>query len=158
MTTWRLAAALLVVTAGLFVIGVVVESGHEHDGSTEVAGSLPGVEGTAEREAAEHAEAAGDHDEDDERVLGVAAESPIAVTAAVVVSLALAVGLWLRQRRWLAGVVAVVAIVFAVFDIGEVAHQVRESAVGLIVLAAVVAAGHLAAGVLAGSRRRVIGR
>ena len=158
MTTWRLAAVLLVVTAGLFVIGVAIESGRGHDESSEVAGSLPGVEGSAEHEAAEHDEAAGEHDEDEELLLGVDVESPLAVTVAVVVSLALAIGLWLRQRRWLAGVVAVIAIVFAVFDIAEVVHQARESGGGLIVLAAVVAAGHLAAGGLAGGRLRPIGR
>jgi hypothetical protein len=157
MTTWRLAAVLLVVTAGLFAIGVAIESSGGHDESSEVTGSLPGVEGSAEHEAAEHAEAAGEHVEDDERLLGVDVESRLAVTVAAVVSLALAIGLWVRQRRWLAGVVAVVAIVFAVFDIAEVVHQARESGGGLIVLAAVVAAGHLAAGVLAGGHLRGIG-
>ena len=44
-----------------------------------------------------------------------------------ILALALAVALWLRQRRWLATVVAAVAIVFAVFDIAEVVHQVREA-------------------------------
>jgi len=158
MTTWRLAAVLLVIAAGLFVIGVAVETGGGHDESSEVAGSLPGVEGSAEHEAAEHAEAGSGHDDEGERLLGVDVESSLAVTVAVVVSLALAVGLWLRQRRRLAGVVAVVAVVFAVFDIAEVVHQARESGGGLIVLAAVVAAVHLAAGILAGGRLRPIGR
>jgi hypothetical protein len=105
------------------------------------------VEGSAEHEAAEHAATADGHDEDEERLPGVDVESPRAVTAAVVVSLALAVGLWLRQRRWLA--TGVVAVVFAVFDIAEVAHQARASGGGLIVLAAIAAAGHLAAGLIA---------
>ena len=154
MTTWRLAAVLLVVTAALFAIGVAVESASGHDEAGEVASSLPGVEGSAEHEAAERAEANGDHDEDDERVLGIDAESPLAVGVAVAVSIALAVALWWEQRRWVAAIVAVVALAFAVFDLGEVVHQAREAGGGLIVLAAVVAAGHLAAGSLAGGRRR----
>jgi Flp pilus assembly protein TadB len=158
MTTWRLAAVLLVIAAGLFVIGVAVESGRSHDESSEVAGSLPGVEGSNEHEAAERAKAAGEHADDNERLLGVDVESPLAVTVAVAVSLALAVGLWLWQRRWLAGVVAVVALLLAVFDVAEVGHQVRESGGGLVVLAAVIAARHLAAGLLAGAPRRVIGQ
>ena len=96
---------------------------------------MPGVEGSAEHEAAEHAETAGEHGEDEERLLGVDVESPFTVTIGVVVSLALAVGLWLRQRRWLAAAVAVVAVVFAAFDVAEVVHQVRESGGGLVVLA-----------------------
>jgi hypothetical protein len=158
MTTWRLAAVLLGVTAGLFVLGVALESGRGHDEAGEVAGSLPGVEGSNEHEAAERAKAAGEHADDDERLLRVDVESPLAVTVAVAVSLALAVGLWLWQRRLLAGVGAVVALLFAVFDVAEVGHQVRESGGGLVVLAAVVAAGHLAAGLLASGRRRVIGQ
>jgi hypothetical protein len=52
------------------------------------------------------------------------------VTVAVVVSLALAIGLWVRQRRWLAGFIAVIAMVFAVFDITEWFTRPASQAVG----------------------------
>jgi hypothetical protein len=64
---------------------------------------------------------------------------------AVAVSLALALGLWIRDERWLAIATVGAAVVFAVFDVAEVAHQVDESQTGLAVLAAVIAAGHIAA-------------
>ena len=81
--------------------------------------------------------------------LGVNVESPLTVMAAVLVSLGLAVVLWLAKRRWLAIAVAVLALTFATFDVGELVHQFDNGRAGLAVLAAVVAAGHLAAGVLA---------
>jgi hypothetical protein len=68
---------------GLFAIGVAVESSHVHDETSEVTGSLPGVEGSAEHEAAERGEAARGH-EDEERLLGLDPEAPLAVTGAVV--------------------------------------------------------------------------
>ena len=85
-------------------------------------------------------------------VLGIDAESPAAVAAAVAVSLALAVGLWLLNRRWLALWLSAFGVVFAVFDIAEISHQLDESRTGLAVLAAVIAAVHLAA---AATRRAV---
>jgi hypothetical protein len=152
MTSWRLAAVVLVLTAGVFAIGVAVgrSGGHDETGEHTEAVSDEHSE-TAERaEGHVEQEATARDEHDDERVLGVDVESPLTVTAAMILSLGLAVALWLARRRWLAIVVAVFALAFAAFDIGELVHQLDEGRGGLVVLAAVVAAGHLTAGVLAG--------
>ena len=46
---------------------------------------------------------------------------------------------------------------FAVFDIAEIRHQLDESRTGLAVLAAVIAAAHLAAAATAGLSTRAAG-
>jgi hypothetical protein len=147
----RTAAALLVVCAGLFIVGVTVEAdthvetnepARDHDEASEAAGSESGHD-----EAAEAAGSDADHHEsgEEEQVLGVDVESPGAVGLAVAASIALAVGLWIRKQRWLAIAAVGVAVVFAVFDVAEFAHQISESRTGLALLATVIAAGHLAA-------------
>jgi len=150
----RVAAVLIVASAGLFIIGVNAESdSHSEAAESEaVHHEAAGEHGAAHSEAGEAASAEDGHEdasEDDERLLGVDVESPAAVSLAVAVSLALAVGLWLRRQRWLAVAAVGVAGIFAVFDIAEVAHQVDESNTGLVVLATVIAVGHLAAAVAA---------
>lgn len=142
---------LLVVCAGLFAVGVSAENGDE--------ASEQAVEGEEPAEASESSEGVAEgeasHDEGgEETVLGVDVESPLAVAAAVAVSLALAVGLWLRNRRWLALLTVVVAVVFAVFDSAEIFRQLDESNDGIAVLAAVIAVGHLGAAVAAGLSTR----
>jgi hypothetical protein len=133
MTSWRLGSVLLVVTASLFAVGVAAEGSRHHD------------------EAAEHVEGHAEHGTaETERVLGVAVESGTTVAVGVVVSVALAAGLWVTKRRWLAAIVALVAVGFAVLDVGELIHQLDEHRTGLAVLAAAVAVGHFAAGWLAG--------
>jgi hypothetical protein len=134
----RTAAALLVVGAGLFIVGVTAEAdthvetnepAGDHDEASEAAGSESGHHESGE----------------EEQVLGVDVESPGAVGLAVAASIALAVGLWIRKQRWLAIAAVGVAVVFAVFDVAEFAHQISESRTGLALLATVIAAGHLAA-------------
>jgi hypothetical protein len=154
----RAAAVLFVVTAALFVIGVSTEPGHNE--STEA------TETTAARsEGAEATEPEGAHDEgsdetsesgeephsegtgEDETVLGIDVESRVNVTLAVIVSLALAIGLWFRPVRPVAITAVVFAVLFAVLDIAEVIHQLDDDQTGAAALAAVIAAGHvLAAG------------
>jgi hypothetical protein len=151
MTGWRLAAVLLVLTAGLFAIGVAVELGSGHDETAEHTEAVSDEHAETAERAEGHVDqqetTGADHDE--ERVLGIDVESPLTVTAAVILSLGLAVVLWLARRRWLATVVAVFALAFAAFDVGELVHQLDEGRSGLVVLAALLAAGHLAAGALA---------
>lgn len=155
----RIAAVLLVVCAGLFVVGVTVE-GDAHAETTQPAGHQDEASGAAEGEtghdeATETGGAEAGHDESaDERVLGVDVEAPGAVVLAVAVSLALAVGLWIRRQRWLALAVVGVAVVFVVFDVAEIAHQLDVSRKGLALLAGVIAAGHLAAAATAGLSTR----
>jgi hypothetical protein len=174
----RTAAALFVVAAALFAVGVNAESDSHSESGDAVHNEAPASAGHDEAaepvghdEAAEAREAAeGDgaeapvaaetHSEQDEseEVLGVDIESPAAVVAAVIVSLVLAVGLWLRNRRWLALVSVGFAVVFVVFDIAEIVHQLDESRTGLAVLATVIAGAHVAAATTAGISTRTAGR
>jgi hypothetical protein len=142
MTTRRLAAILLIVTAVLFTLGVSAEPGGEQHEAQPVA---------------EHVETTHE-DSHRERVLGVDVESTLTVTGAVVLSVVLAVALWLSRRRWLAAVAAGFAVLFAAFDGGELVHQIGERRTGLVVLAAVLVAGHLTASVLAGRSSRRLPR
>jgi hypothetical protein len=149
-------AALLAVAALLFVIGVTLEAGEDtHAGE-------PAAEATAHREPNEAAETtrgeavervegtgSGAPEAGEERVLGIDVESPRLVTAAVVVSLLLAVLVWRRSDRRLLIVVAALAAAFAVLDVAEVIHQVDGGRAGLAVLAAIIAAVHVAAAALA---------
>ena len=150
----RIAAALFVITAALFAVGVAAEG--EEGSETEAAEQAEatateegetGEEGPDEgEEEAGGEEAEEEHDEaGEETVFGIDAESPATVTAAVLASLALAAGLWLSTRRWIALVAVAAGVVFAAFDVGEVVRQLDESRSGGAALAAVVAAGHLAA-------------
>jgi len=154
MTTWRLAAVLLIITGGLFSIGVAAEPRGEQAGATPAAeGSESGHE-ASEHEARERGDRGGHADQ--ERVLGVDVESPLTVTAAVTLSVVLAVGLWLTRRRWPAALAAGFAVLFAALDGSELLHQINERRAGLIVLAALLVVGHITAGVLAGRPRRPI--
>jgi hypothetical protein len=158
----RLAAVLLVVTAGVFVLGVSQENKDNHPESNEVDESEPAGhddeagESTEEREAEEadsHDEAA-DEGREERQILGVDPESPAPVTAAVLASLALAGGLLFTDRRAVAAVATVFALLFAVFDIAEVSHQLDEDSNGLAALAAAIAIGHAAAALAAGLAAR----
>jgi len=148
-------AVLLIVAAGLFVVGVTSENDDAHSDE-------PAVEASEHNEATEAAEvreaesaerstseAAESTEDDEERVLGIDVESPLLVTAAVLVSLLLAALVWRRPDRRLLIVIAVVAAAFAVLDIAEVAHQLDEDNTGLALLAGLIAALHAAAAALA---------
>jgi hypothetical protein len=150
----RVVAALLVVAAVLFVVGVAAEpaeGAHGDEPSGDVAGrSESGEAGHSEAgESAEERARDGEAHEaaeagDEERVLGLDLESPGAVAAGLVVSAVLAaLVVWRPDRRALV-VVALVAAGFAVLDIAEVARQVDEDRPGLAALAATIAAMHAA--------------
>lgn len=151
----RIAAALLVITAALFAVGVAAEGEEgpeaeaaEQAEATETEEGETGEEAhdEGEEQAAGGVEAEDGHDESgEETVFGVDVESPATVTAAVLASLALAVGLWLSTRRWIVLTAVAAGVVFAVFDVGEVVRQLDESRSGGAALAGVVAAGHLGA-------------
>ena len=87
-----------------------------------------------------------------ETVLGLNLESDALVIVAVALSLALAALTWLRNRRSPLLATMVFALVFAVFDIAEVAHQLKESRAGLAVFAAAIALVHLATALVAEQR------
>jgi Flp pilus assembly protein TadB len=158
MTAGRVAAVLLLVTAVLFSVGVAIErrdSGHE--AAAAVTPDREGAEAHESGESAESVESAESADQDhgeNEAVLGVDLESPWTVAAAVAVSAALAVGLWVSSRRWLAVIAAAFAVLFAALDIDELVHQVTEHRAWLVAIAVLLAVGHLAAGALAGTSSR----
>lgn len=153
----RLAAVLLVVTAGLFVIGVNQESGDQHTESTNTVGSqgqedAHGSEGgeRAEQRSAEGQDEAGHGTSEERKIFGLDPESPGLVTVVVVLSLALAAGLWFTGNRGVAAGAAVFAALAAVFDVAEVRHQLDDERNGLAALAATIAIGHAIAALTAG--------
>ena len=158
MRSWlrRLVAALFVTAAVLFVIGVEAEGDTHHTETTTLttvhneAAETGGATETTGAGTAGHTESSREG-----KVLGVDVESPAAVALAVIASVLLAVGLWLRGWRWIALLAVVVAVVFAVFDIAEVVHQLDNSRTGLAILAGVIAAAHAVAAVTAVSITRL---
>lgn len=137
---WAL-VALLATSTVLFAAGVIAERSDSdpHTGTESAAHA----EEPGEAEGA-HAEAG--ESEEDERLLGIDLESTPLVVLAVLAGLGLAVLAATRfgQPRWFLLAVAVIAFVWAVFDVREVAHQLGESNTGIALVAIVVAVLHLA--------------
>ena len=126
--------------------GEAGESGGERrretaEATTPTAGRAPGEPARPEPPA---------HAESSEELLGIDPESSGLLGVAVVVSLlsAAAVVGW-AGRPIVLGIVALAMAGFCALDIREVAHQLTESRTALAILAAVVAALHLAAAALA---------
>jgi hypothetical protein len=158
----------LIASTALFAIGVAIERSHSettgvsggevsHTGEAgsggETGGSTEGgsgAEGSAAPQTATTAETSGP----DAVFLGINLESWTLVGVAVVLSLGLALAIWFRPLRPVLLVTAVFALVFAVFDVAEVSHQVSASKTGLVAIATVVALLHLSTAGLsvAGSR------
>ncbi len=97
-------------------------------------------------------EAAGHSESRSETFLGLNLESTPLVIIAAATSIALAVLNWRRNVRSLLFATMAFAVVFAVFDIVEVAHQINESRAGLALLAATIALVHVAITVVAEQR------
>jgi hypothetical protein len=173
--TLRITAALLLVLATIvFVIGVMAERSIAGEASEtrpseavtatsneqleEASGE--GTEGHEEGEAAEGAqedahadEAAEPHseaNETSETILGINLESTSTVAAAVLISLLLAAALWFWGTPPTLVVAGAVALLFAVLDLREVAHQLSEGRSGLVAVALLAAVLHAAAAVVAG--------
>ncbi len=156
METWTLTtgsrwllSALLIVGAALFAIGVAAEhSANDHHAAgvtTHVEGPSEGAEAAASDEgSAEHAS---------EKVLGVDIESGVLVAVAVALSLALAFLTWRTNGRLVLLTTIAFAALFALLDIAEFVHQIKESRAGIAVLAAIIALVHAWATVAA--RRRL---
>lgn len=153
--------ALLVVSAALFATGALIE---HNSGKT---GERPG-QAAQQREQdgpgeGSEGRAADGHDEqteqngqtgsgvpedagqaDQERLLGLPAESPLTVGGAVIVALLLAGAAWRRPIPVVIAATGLFAAAAAVFDIAETAHQINEGRGGIAALAALVAVLHLA--------------
>lgn len=147
----RMAAVLLVIGAGLLTVGVTVE--RRESGGADAAETQDESAERSESEASEgseEAEGAGNDEsiEEGERsIFGVDPESGFAVVAALLVSLAAAVALWVTKRRSAALAVTLLGLVFTFFDLPEVADQLDEASAGLAALAIAVAVAHLGAAV-----------
>lgn len=165
----RALVALLAISTLMFAAGVIVER--------SVADEPPETSGVAPDET--HAEEPGDGEEgrpadvgeeedahgsggeevdateageERERLLGVDLESTPLVVLAVLGGLALAALAASRLGRVTAFllVVALVALLWAAFDVREVVHQIGEQRSGVALIAVVVAVLHLTAAALAG--------
>ena len=167
-----LVSSLLIAGAALFAIGVAAERNandtHTETGTESANTGEPGTAATAPTgEAAEAGggevahtdetngegtgptaepagEALGHSETSNETFLGLNLESTPLVIIAATASLAFAVLNWRRNISALLFATMAFAVVFAVFDIAEVAHQIRESRAGLALLAAVIALVHVA--------------
>ena len=173
---WLL-SSLLIAGAALFAIGVAAERhatanhtetrtdavspAHVTTAPTAPAGESGGEathtdettsDGTTHTEAPT-GETGGHPESSGETVLGLNLESNDLVIVAVAVSLALAALTWMRNRRSLLLATMAVALVFAAFDVAEVAHQIKESRTRLATLAAAIALVHLATALVAEQRR-----
>jgi hypothetical protein len=109
-------------------------------GHTAAAASSPTAEGPGET-AGEHAA--------ETWPLGIDLEAPVLVGGVIVVSLALALAVVRTPGPLVPLAIAGFAVLFAVFDLLEVVHQVGQTRIGLAALAVVVLALHAAAGLVA---------
>jgi hypothetical protein len=153
--------ALIVAVTAAFVVGVALErggeSGHRERGASEASSERDegrSESGEARPEEVDVAERASAERREELHPLGVDVEAWPFVALAAVASLALAAAAFARPRAVaLLALVAAAMLVFAAVDVREVVHQVDEDAGGLALLAATVAALHLAAAAVAGIMR-----
>lgn len=103
------------------------------------------AEGSASREAAEHAGSS----PSSERIFGLDLERPgiVAIGAGMMLALGVIVLAW--SRRWVLWGIGVFALAFTAFDIREAMHQNSEGRTSVLAIAAVLAAAHLAAALVA---------
>ena len=152
----RLLVALVVMSTGLFVLGVSIEkSSRDGEPTRPQAGvAAEDEEGHGEErgeggaaETGESAEASATEENErgaEETVFGVDLEATPLVALAAAGSLALAAAV-----AAVVALVAVVMVAFAALDVREVVHQLGEANTGLALVAAAVAALHLMAGTVA---------
>jgi len=144
---WLL-GTLLIAAAALFAVGIATEGDTHHE-------TVAIVEAGEHNEATEHAA----HNEQTavsetgERILGINLESTPLVVLALIISVALAAATWRRNHRLVLLVAALFAAAFAVFDVAEFSHQIRQSAASIAVIAAIIAVLHAGAALLAEQRR-----
>lgn len=163
MGSRTLLVALILTATALFAAGVAVEAS---TGGTQVEAPGESVESTEATshadEASEvgqggeaHVEESGVQGEEGE-LLGLNPESMPLVVLAAVVSLGLALAVWLAAGS--TAVLAATAIamgVFAALDVRELIHQLGESAGLVAVIAGLVALLHTAAALIALGAARV---
>lgn len=155
---WTL-VALLVASTALFAVGASIERSdadtHVEPAAAQNEAAEP--ERVHEDEGKAHSEpATGETESEGEQVLGVDLESTPLIVLAVLAGLGLAALAASRFGR-LGGVllsIAAIALVWAILDVREVAHQLDESRDGLASIAMTVAVLHLAAAAVSGHLAR----
>jgi hypothetical protein len=152
--------ALIVAATAAFVVGVALErgrgSGHRERGASEASserGEGRSESGEAQPEEVDVAERGSAEPREELRPLGADVEAWPFVALAAVASLALAAAAFARPRAVALLALVAAMLAFAALDVREVVHQVDEDAGGLALLAATVAALHLAAAAVAGIMR-----
>lgn len=144
---WLL-GTMLIVAAALFAIGVATE-GDVHDETVTTVESGEHNEATERAEHNERTEAS----ETGERILGINLEATPLVVLAVLISVVLAAATWRTDHKLILLVTALFAAGFALLDVAEFSHQIKESAATIAVIAAIIAVLHAAAALLAEQRR-----
>lgn len=166
MAPRALLVGLIVLATAAFVVGTVVErnssgeSGHheaalpaaatsESGASAEARHTETGGESAATHAKENTATSTGTTTEEPHaelRPLGIDVEAWLFVTLAAVASLILAAAAWLRPRAVpVLTLTAVAMLAFATLDVREVVHQLDINKSALAVMAAAIAALHLAA-------------
>lgn len=151
-STLILLIGLMTLSTLLFVIGVSLERSGEasETSAVHVESEFEELEENAEthEENSEIVESEEREESHSETILGIDLESPALVTAAVVVWLALTLGLWLSGSRLLIPII-IVALGTAFVDALEVINQFNRSNIGLALLAGVITLLRIAVAVLA---------
>ncbi len=151
-STLILLIGLMTLSTLLFVIGVSLERSGEASESSEVhvESELEEQEETAEtyEENSEIVESGEREEFHSETILGIDLESPVLVRAAVVVWLALTLGLWLIGSRLLMPII-IVALGTAFVDALEVINQLNRSNIGIALLAGFITVLRITVAVLA---------
>lgn len=161
-------ALLLAGSAILFVVGIYLERGATASPappvvqpSAEPASSTPaegtgGEAGEAGHSAAASAPTAGEgagetagEQATETWPLGLDLEAPLLVGGVIVVSLVLAVAVVMTTSPLVPVAIVGVAVLFGLFDLLEVVHQVGRSQYGLAAIACALLAAHAAAGIIA---------
>ena len=157
-------AALLVASALLFFAGIYLErgttatetpvatvpSGHPEASPAEGGGEA-GEAGHSDTPAAS-AGGAGETDAEhaaEARPFGIDLESPFLVGGAIVISLVLALAILRIKSPLVPAAIVGFALLFMLFDLLEVSHQLSASRSGLVLIAGILAALHLVTAVLA---------
>jgi heme/copper-type cytochrome/quinol oxidase subunit 3 len=144
---WLL-GTLLVAAAALFAVGVATEGDAHHE-------TIAAIETGEHNEVTEQAvpDEQTEISETGERILGINLESTPFVVLAVIISVALAAATWRRDQKLILLATALFAAAFAVLDVAEFSHQIRQSATTIAAIAAIIAVLHAAAAVVAEQRR-----
>ena len=142
----RTIALLLILAAAGFTAGVLWERADTtHNESTSASG-----EGAPGRSEATEGSQGISTSAESEKLFGVNPDSPLLIVAALLATLIGTSAVVAKPTASVLAIVAVGALAFAVFDFAEIAHQSNESRTGIAILAAFVAALHLATAAAAG--------